>query len=104
MEKVHVYYTGGTIGMVRNSEGQFVPDPNFPARMRRELEGVTGIPEWDISSRNPLLDSSNMTPGDWSEIAHYIESKYDQYKSFMILHGTDTMAYTTSALTFMIEG
>ena len=105
MARVHVYYTGGTIGMVRNSEGRFVPDPGFPVRMRRALLTVPGLPEWDIHVRQPrLLDSSNMTPKDWLEIAQYIQQRHEDYDAFVILHGTDTMAYTTSALTFMIEG
>mgnify|MGYP001807854397 CR=1 FL=1 len=48
-----------------------------------------------------LLDSSNMTSDDWVTIAERIEKAYQQYDSFIILHGTDTMAYTASALSFM---
>lgn len=104
MEKVHVYYTGGTIGMINDEAGQLVPNPAFPDNMRETLKDVPGMPDWDIHSREPLLDSSNMTPKDWSEIAYYIMSRHDNYKAFVVLHGTDTMAYTTSALTFMMAG
>ena len=101
-KKVLVYYTGGTIGMTAGTPRE--ADPRFPDRMRQELTGVIGLPEWDFVPRQRLLDSSSMTPEDWKSIADYIASRQDEYDAFVILHGTDTMAYTTSALTFMIEG
>lgn len=101
-QKVLMYYTGGTIGMTATTpRGR---DPLFEQRMRDALRGVEGIPAFDFEARAELLDSSNMTPDDWAEIARYIASRQDRYRAFVILHGTDTMAYTTSALTFMIEG
>lgn len=56
-----------------------------------------------IKEYNPLLDSSNMTPADWEKIAKDIEQYYDQYNGFVVLHGTDTMAFTSSALSFICE-
>jgi L-asparaginase len=53
---------------------------------------------------DPLLDSANMTPSDWLKIARDIADRYDDYDGFVVLHGTDTMAYTASALPFMLEG
>lgn len=102
-KKVHVYYTGGTIGMTATTPR--VEDPEFPQRMARELAGVGGLPEWDFELHLPhRLDSSNMTPADWKSIADHIADRQEEYDAFVILHGTDTMAYTTSALAFMITG
>ena len=110
-KRIHVYYTGGTIGMTKNAEGRYVPDPAFlPAAMRAmpELRPDDPLnplmPAWDIRVRERLLDSTNMTPRDWAEIALYIRDRYDAYDGFVVLHGTDTMAYTASALAFMFEG
>ena len=60
---------------------------------------VYGILEFD-----PVLDSSNMNMSDWTKIATHIYSNYQPFDGFVILHGTDTMAYTSSALSFMLEG
>jgi L-asparaginase len=62
------------------------------------------MPEYTIKEYDPLLDSSNMSQIEWIKIARDIEENYDQYDGFVILHGTDTMAYTASALSFMLEG
>ncbi|WP_200854622.1 asparaginase domain-containing protein, partial [Klebsiella pneumoniae] len=56
-----------------------------------------------IHEYDPLMDSSDMTPADWQLIADDIAANYDKYDGFVILHGTDTMAYTASALSFMFE-
>jgi L-asparaginase len=63
-----------------------------------------GIPEFEVHEYETLLDSSNMVPGDWNRIAADIEQNYEQFDGFVILHGTDTMAYSASALSFMLEG
>ena len=62
------------------------------------------MPTYDIHEYDPLLDSANMTPQDWLKIAEDIERHYDRYDGFVVLHGTDTMAYTASALPFMLQG
>jgi L-asparaginase len=110
-KRIHVYYTGGTVGMTRNAEGRYVPDADFlPAAMRAmpELDWRDPhnplMPAWDIRVRERLLDSANMTPPDWAEIATYVRDLYEQYDGFVVLHGTDTMAYTASALAFMFRG
>ncbi|HYO62862.1 MAG TPA: type I asparaginase [Pyrinomonadaceae bacterium] len=110
-KRIHVYYTGGTVGMTRDAGGRYVPDADFlPAAMRAmpELDWRDPhnplMPEWDIRVRERLLDSTDMTPRDWAEIALYIRGRYDAYDGFVVLHGTDTMAYTASALSFMFEG
>jgi L-asparaginase len=62
------------------------------------------MPRWDLVEFDPLLDSSNISFEQWNLIADMIAKKYDDYDGFVILHGTDTMAYTASALSFMLEG
>ncbi|MBR7137571.1 MAG: type I asparaginase, partial [Clostridia bacterium] len=60
-------------------------------------------PAWDMIELSPLLDSSNMTIREWNRVADLIGENYDAYDGFVVLHGTDTMAYTASALSFMLE-
>jgi L-asparaginase len=62
------------------------------------------MPEFVIHEYSPLIDSSNMAPTDWQMIANDIQANYEKYDGFVILHGTDTMAYTASALSFMLQG
>ena len=62
------------------------------------------MPRWDMLEMDPLLDSSNMTVREWNKIAQLVADHYDAYDGFVVLHGTDTMAYTASALSFMLEG
>ncbi len=105
MKKVYIAYTGGTIGM-KHVGGSYRPIPGYlqslmatnPAFQHPEL------PQYVIHQYEPLLDSPNMTPADWSKIARDICAHYDEYDGFVVLHGTDTMAYTASALAFMLEG
>lgn len=108
IQPVHIFYTGGTIGMIWNDERkQWELDPQFQRKLREEYLRGYDVPEWDIFVRERTLDSSNMTPEDWLSIADYIKKKEtdfpNRYSGYVILHGTDTMAYTASALTFMIE-
>lgn len=116
--RLFVLYTGGTIGMQPSARG-YVParghladalaqSPSFhvPGESRFVLpggpEGVTV--RYDLVEFQDPLDSANMSVGDWVDIARHIESVYDRYDAFVLLHGTDTMAYTASALSFMLEG
>mgnify|MGYP001942566072 CR=1 FL=1 len=62
------------------------------------------MPNFTISEYAPLIDSSDMKPSDWQRIAQDIKARYQDYDGFVILHGTDTMAYTASALSFMLQG
>jgi L-asparaginase len=62
------------------------------------------LPEYRIGEYKPLLDSSNMTPADWLKIANDIAKHHKAFDGFVVLHGTDTMAYTASALPFMLQG
>ena len=102
---VYVIYTGGTIGMQRTPEG-YAP---APGSLQQQLRGMPelsdpAMPEVVIHEYDPLLDSSNMTPAEWMKIANDIAGNYDRYDGFVVLHGTDTMAYTASALPFILEG
>ena len=96
-------YTGGTIGMVENpSTGVLEPfDFNYLKDNVPELRRL-GC-DISIVEFNPPLDSSAITPDDWTRLATIIEENYHRYDGFVILHGTDTMAYTASALSFMLE-
>ncbi|QIL84720.1 asparaginase [Vibrio sp. HDW18] len=106
MARKHIYiaYTGGTIGMKKSDHG-YVPVAGF---MEKQLAGMPEfhrpeMPLFTIHEYDPLIDSSDMTPTDWQIIADDIAANYDDYDGFVILHGTDTMAYTASALSFMFE-
>ena len=103
--RVHLAHTGGTIGMRRTANG-YAPSPGYLAQ---ELEGMpelrhADMPEWELHEYDPILDSSNLRPRDWLEIARDIVARADDFDGFVVLHGTDTMAYTASALAFMLRG
>lgn len=104
-KKVYIVYTGGTIGMQRVN-GRYEPIPNS---LQSQLKAIPAfqhpdLPKYTINEYDPLLDSTNMSPSDWSRIAQDICDHYDAYDGFIVLHGTDTMAYTSSALAFMLQG
>jgi L-asparaginase len=103
--RVYIAYTGGTIGM-KLVHGRYQPVPNFLQTLMAANPAFhhSQLPQYTISQYTPLLDSPNMTPADWSRIARDICEHYDEYDGFIVLHGTDTMAYSASALAFMLEG
>ncbi|MBQ5753193.1 MAG: asparaginase [Alistipes sp.] len=96
-----IIYTGGTIGMQRDASGTLVPfDFNS---IEREFPSVRQLNvHIDVHKMTPI-DSSNVTPALWSELARTIRDNYACYDGFVVLHGTDTMSYTASALSFMLE-
>lgn len=103
-KSIYVAYTGGTIGMQRSEQG-FIP---VSGHLQRQLADMpefhrAEMPDFTIHEYQPLIDSSDMTPLDWQSIADDIRLNYDRYDGFVILHGTDTMAFTASALSFMLE-
>jgi len=104
--KKHIYiaYTGGTIGMRPSAQG-FVPAAGFLSETLAKMPEFhrSEMPDFTIHEYDGLIDSSDMSPTDWQQIANDIQQHYDQYDGFIILHGTDTMAYTASALSFMFE-
>ncbi|MDO5445883.1 MAG: asparaginase [Eubacteriales bacterium] len=104
MNRILIINTGGTIGMVKTENGYVPNQKEFHAHLNKMPELQEGkICEWDIVDMDPLLDSSNMTVEDWNKIGELISINYEGYAGFVILHGTDTMAYTASALSFMLE-
>ncbi|MGL6018990.1 MAG: asparaginase [Gibbsiella quercinecans] len=103
-KSIYVAYTGGTIGMQRSEQG-YIP---VSGHLQRQLALMPEfhrpeMPDFTIHEYAPLIDSSDMTPEDWQHIADDIKQNYDSYDGFVILHGTDTMAFTASALSFMLE-
>ncbi|XP_050444939.1 L-asparaginase-like [Cataglyphis hispanica] len=124
---VLVLYTGGTIGMMRNEEGVLVPIANafvknlrkYPQLYDREYAekkfGAMGplvLPVtatdnrrvvYNVLEYSNLCDSSNMTMDEWIRIANDIKESYEHFDGFVVLHGTDTLSYTASALSFMLE-
>jgi L-asparaginase len=103
--RVYIAYTGGTIGM-KLVNGHYEPVPNFLQTLMAENPAFQHdqLPAYTINQYTPLLDSPNMTPADWLRIAQDICSNEAAYDGFIVLHGTDTMAFTASALAFMLEG
>ena len=96
-------YTGGTIGMIKDSVTGALENFNFNDLLESIPE--LNLLDCNISSKsfsNPI-DSSNMKPSNWIEIGTIIEDNYKNYDGFVILHGSDTMSYTASALSFMLE-
>ena len=104
-KRILVIFTGGTIGMVATAHGYAPQGAAFHNLLNRIPElHAKGMPDWDIVDMDPLLDSSNITVLEWNEIGRVIADRYDAYDGFVVLHGTDTMSYTASALSFMLRG
>jgi lysophospholipase len=118
VSRVLVLYTGGTIGMKQGPRG-YEPVPgyfaekvaSFPTLHDPAEPRFTTLPSrsgrrirYDIEAYDPPLDSANLALGDWARFAADIGRHYDDYDAFVVVHGTDTMAYTASALSFMLEG
>ncbi|UHG93175.1 asparaginase [Spirosoma oryzicola] len=101
---VLVIYTGGTFGMVYDPKASQLIPFNFEQVLERVPELNRLDFEITILTLPEIIDSSNMKPAVWVELAQLIERYYNEYDSFVILHGTDTMAYTASALSFMLTG
>lgn len=104
-KRVCIIYTGGTIGMARTEHG-YAPQKAYIESALSEINELNSLdmPAFDLIEYDPLLDSSNISVKEWIKIAQDIEEKYEDYDGFVVLHGTDTMAYTASALSFMLEG
>ncbi len=104
-KRICILYTGGTIGMRRTSSG-YAPQAGLeammadmmPAHFRQELADIT------LYEYEHLIDSANIRPEDWYRIAGDIEQRYADFDGFVVMHGTDTMTYTTSALSFVFRG
>jgi L-asparaginase len=105
MTRVYVAYAGGTIGMRATAAG-YAPVPGY---LSDAIAGVAElqepeVPELVVHEHEPLMDSANARPGDWLRLAGGIAERADGFDGFVVLHGTDTMAYTASALAFLLRG
>lgn len=96
-------YTGGTIGMISNPETGTLESFNFAHLLKHVPELKRFNCRIDSHTFDPPVDSSDIGPSDWANLARIIASNYNDYDGFVVLHGTDTMAYTASALSFMLE-
>ena len=97
-------YTGGTIGMKEDPSIQALRPFDFSQILAEVPELRKFAYKIDAVTFDPLIDSSDIEPDNWITLVRHIEERYDDYDGFVILHGTDTMAYSASALSFMIEG
>ncbi len=101
---VLIIHTGGTIGMAPSDSG-YAPRANAMGEAIRAMPEMANerMPEADFVEMEPLLDSTNIAVDEWNRIGKIIADRYDRYDGFVVLHGTDTMAYTASALAFMLR-
>ncbi len=98
-----IIYTGGTIGMKTDAEtGALVPF-DFSG-IYEELPSIKRLNvDIDVKTMSPIIDSSNVVPANWVTLAEIIRDNYARYDGFVVLHGTDTMSFTASAMSFMLE-
>ena len=101
--KVLLLFTGGTISMVRDAKTGALHPADMATFQSFVPELFAGDVEVDMLPFEPLLDSSDINPENWSKMAHMVYDNYDKYDGFVILHGTDTMSYSASALSFMLQ-
>ena len=100
---IMVLYTGGTIGMQASANG-LAPASGFEARMREQLAHLPA-PTWRFREMAPLIDSANMTPAYWQRLrTAVVEAVDDGCDAVLILHGTDTLAYSAAAMSFQLLG
>lgn len=104
MQPILIIYTGGTIGMEKHADGTYHPTAGFEALARQTIAPAIWqqMPAHEFLELNPAIDSADMTPAHWQLIAETIVRHYDDYAGFIVLHGTDTMAYTASMLSFLL--
>ena len=101
--RILLIYTGGTIGMNRNPRTGALEPFDFEHLAVHVPDLQQFDTQIDTFQFTPPIDSSDMTPARWTDISHCIADRYEQYDGFVVLHGTDTMAYTASALSYMLE-
>ncbi len=101
--RILIIYTGGTIGMIEDAETHALRPFDFSHLMENVPKVKMLNYHIDNIQFNPPIDSSDMNPSHWQEIARSIAENYYDYDGFVVLHGTDTMAYTASALSFMLD-
>ena len=104
MKSVLIIYTGGTIGMKEDPADGTLKPFDF-SQIKEEVPELNKFDvRIDSYTFDPLIDSSDVEPSLWVDLAQLIHDKYEEYDGFVILHGTDTMAYSASTLSFMLEG
>ncbi|MEH6458639.1 asparaginase domain-containing protein [Chitinimonas sp. JJ19] len=102
-KRLFVIYAGGTIGMQSTASGYAPVAGYLPQELARIAGRTPGFPAYTLKEYAPLIDSSNLQPAHWNTMAADIAANYDSHDGFVIIHGTDTLAYTASALSFMLE-
>ncbi|MFY0990199.1 asparaginase [Halomonas sp. C05BenzN] len=103
-----VLYTGGTLGMVETPRG-LAPGSDFEARLRRALDALpparrAALPDFTLVESPTPIDSSAATPADWQRLAREVAARYRDHAGIVVLHGTDTLAWTASSLAFQLQG
>lgn len=102
--RVLLLHCGGTIGMCASPDG-YRPMEGFGTMLQQTLNnGTAGVPDFEVLELKNLIDSANLQPAQWTSIASTLQARWDDFDGFVVLHGTDTMAYTASALSFMLQG
>lgn len=103
-KRILIINTGGTISAIKTNQG-YEPALGYVQKAMEQIPALNHaeMPTYQIKEYQPLLDSSNMTVSDWNRIANDIAAEYQNFDGFVVFHGTDTMAYTASALSFMLE-
>ena len=103
--RVLIVYAGGTIGMQPSDQG-YIPMKGFHKQLDSFLRarGLKHLPHFDIIECQELIDSSNILPNNWTALCQLLLQHWEEYDGFVLLHGTDTMAYTASMLSFMLQG
>ena len=101
--KVLLILTGGTISMVRDAETGALHPADMQTFKAFVPELFAGDIQVEMIPFEPLLDSSDLNPESWIQMAQMVYDHYDEYDGFVILHGTDTMSYSASALSFIFD-
>ena len=104
--RILVLLTGGTMAMKPNAHGSLEPSAGYLAVQMRLMPELRErrMPAYEVVEYSPLLDSGDFVPSDWQRIANDVAAAHEDYDGFVVIMGTDTMAYTSSALSFMLEG
>ncbi|MGM0782775.1 MAG: asparaginase domain-containing protein [Pseudomonadota bacterium] len=104
MARLLVLYTGGTLGM-QPSSGGYVPSPHFAERLQAALAAQPSdrLPNYDLLALHPPIDSADLEPAAWNRLIAALSEAWSSYDGFVILHGTDTLAYTAAALSFLLD-
>lgn len=102
--RICIIYTGGTLGMLPTAKG-YAPAKDFGALLDKRLPELRmdSMPDYGLVEYDDPLDSSNANPLDWYELADKIRSLQADYDGFIVIHGTDTLSYTASALSFLLD-